>query len=196
MKCFLFLRERVKTEHNLANQAKYEHNNNFIFCIYLYFYLSTFKIIFALKYNKYHILLLKQYSKRWLQLLSKSFSVKISVLLLKYGFQLLYTPLILCLILYLHLIMFCSVSWWRGQNSGLEHQLPSPQAFQTGFKVKAKSNRLHLSLKANLIWESLLKQKDSLPAVNDMRRVERLHHKTLYQGCRVPWCKRLAALTS
>ncbi len=28
-------------------------------------------------------------------------------------------------------------------------------------------------------WESLLKQKDSLPAVNDMRRVERLHHKTI-----------------
>ncbi len=65
---------------------------------------------------------------------------------------------------------------------GLEHQLPSPQAFQTGFKVKAKGNRLHLSLKANLSWESLLKQKDSLPAVNDMRRVERLHHKTLYQA--------------
>ncbi len=58
----------VKTEHNLATQAVYEFFlyiylfASFPFCIYLYFYfqyLSTFKILkilFVLKYNKYHIL--------------------------------------------------------------------------------------------------------------------------------------------
>ncbi len=55
------MEERVKTEHNLVWTFLYLFAS-FPFCIYLYFYfqyLSTFKILkilFVLKYNKYHIL--------------------------------------------------------------------------------------------------------------------------------------------